>query len=716
MKRNDIRGLILLIIGILFLWFLFYPQHSGFLGLHTKRILLIVFGKASFIFPIVVLWIGTKLLFNKKLNSTNLKLISDIFIIWALCTILSLATADTPDANFGGFIGKYSEIGITKTVGIFGGWIISLGVIVIAVFLTTGVSFDDLTEFLSKISVKLKSRKKKSLSRPLEEPKEIPKVAIPKPIVIEKDEPKLIEKPEKEPKQPPIKKPDDTKEKKQPAVAAKIKKPETPKTEIKQLKYELPDVDMLDKPQKVDTQLTEDELRECAEKLIKTLSDFNISATIESINPGPVITRYDITLAPGTKVSSIINLSNDIALSMKTASIRVLAPIPGKSAVGIEIPNPKHETVRLKDVISSAKFTESKSLLTIALGKTTSGEPFCDDLAPMPHLLIAGATGSGKSVCINSIIMSILFRAKPDELKFLLIDPKRLELPKYNEIPHIYVPGKKASEASVITDAKEAAKALFLLTKVMDERYKRFAKKAVRNIEGYNELMEREGGKKEYYIVVIIDELHDLMLVAAKNVEEAITRLASMARAVGIHLILATQRPSVDVITGVIKANLPARIAFQVLSKTDSRVILDTNGADDLIGKGDMLYLPTGYSRPLRLQGNFVSLKEIDRVVTFIKKQAQPDYEDIFETIVATEKKQMSNESKKELVQALRLALERKRISYDLLKANGFGNRSADILSRLEVEGFIRKPEGTNRWEVFIDKIEEFLATTDSNG
>ncbi|PIU83599.1 MAG: hypothetical protein COS68_03210 [Elusimicrobia bacterium CG06_land_8_20_14_3_00_38_11] len=395
---------------------------------------------------------------------------------------------------------------------------------------------------------------------------------------------------------------------------------------------------------------------------------------------------------------------------MKTESIRVLAPIPGKSAVGIEIPNLKQAIVGLKDIITSKKFTESTSLLNFAIGKTTAGEPFCDDLAPMPHLLIAGATGSGKSVCINSIIMSLLFRARPDELKFLLIDPKRLELPIYENIPHLYVPGKKPENVSVLTDAKEAANALKLLVKVMEHRYETFAKKAVRNIDGYNELIAKEGGKKEYYIIVIIDELADLMLIASNDVEESIMRLAQMARAVGIHLVLATQRPSVDVITGVIKANLPARIAFQVLSKTDSRVILDVNGAEDLLGRGDMLYLPTGSSKPMRMQGNYVSVKEIERVTNFIKKQAKPDYEDIFETIVATEKKEVSEESRKELIDALKLALERKRISYDLLKANGFGNRAADVLSRLEVEGFIRKPEGTNRWEVFTDKIEEFLS------
>lgn len=702
MKRNDIRGFILLTAGILFLWFLFYPQQSGFLGLYTRKYLLIIFGKASYIFPLVIFWIGTKLLFNKKLNNTNLKLVSDILILWALCTILSLATGDTPGKNFGGFIGKYSEIGIKKIVGNFGGWIFSFGVLIVSVFLTTGISFDDFSDFLSKF---FKPRKRKLLSQPIETPKELPKVIVPKPVEIKKEESEIFNK-QKEPKI--------IKEKyaikSEQVLQTKEKKRESSKPQENTANYELPSPELLDEPKKVETQLVEDELRSYADKLIKTLADFGISATIDSINPGPVITRYDIILAPGTKVNSIINLSNDIALTMKTESIRVLAPIPGKSAVGIEIPNPKQALVGIKDIITSKKFTESKSLLNFAIGKTTAGEPFCDDLAPMPHLLIAGSTGSGKSVCINSIIMSLLFRAKPDELKFLLIDPKRLELPIYENIPHLYVPGKKPENVSVITDAKEAANALKLLVKVMEHRYKAFAKKAVRNIDGYNELMAKEGGKKEYYIVVIIDELADLMLIASNDVEESIMRLAQMARAVGIHLVLATQRPSVNVITGVIKANLPARIAFQVLSKTDSRVILDVNGAEDLLGRGDMLYLPTGLSKPLRLQGNYVSLKEIERVVTFIKKQAKPDYEDIFETIVATEKKEVSEESKKELIDALKLAFERKRISYDLLKTNGFGNRAADVLSRLEVEGFIRKPEGTNRWEVFTDKIEEFLS------
>jgi S-DNA-T family DNA segregation ATPase FtsK/SpoIIIE len=279
----------------------------------------------------------------------------------------------------------------------------------------------------------------------------------------------------------------------------------------------------------------------------------------------------------------------------------------------------------------------------------------------------------------------------------------------YKGIPHLYDPCKRPSEVAVITDAREAVRTLAMMVKVMEFRYKEFARETVRSIEGYNEKMKREGRKKQYYIVVVIDELADLMLTTKNEVEESIRRLSQMARAVGIHLILATQRPSVDVITGVIKANLPTRISLQVLSKTDSRVILDTNGAENLIGRGDMLYLHAKYSKPLRLQGCYVSNSEIERIVAFAKKQAQPEYEDVFEKIEATEKKEVSEKEKGELTDALKLVLERKRVSYDILKVNGFGNRAADILSRLETEGFISKPEGTNRWTIYFERIEEFL-------
>jgi S-DNA-T family DNA segregation ATPase FtsK/SpoIIIE len=406
----------------------------------------------------------------------------------------------------------------------------------------------------------------------------------------------------------------------------------------------------------------------------------------------------------------VVALGDNLSLAMKSPSIRVV-PVPEKSAVGVEVPNVQSSMVGLRGILASHDFQNTPSLLSLALGKTTDGCPYVTDLMPMPHLLIAGATGSGKSVCIHSLILSILYRARPDEVKFLLIDPKRLEMPIYRGLPHIYDPRVSAEKADIITQPKEAAESLKKLVRVMEKRYERFAQETVRNIAAYNEKMAQTGGQKEFYIVVIIDELADLMLIATKEVEDSIQRLAQMARAVGIHLVLATQRPSVDVITGVIKANFPARIAFQTTSKVDSRVILDAIGADALLGKGDMLFVPPGESRPTRLQGAFVSAKEAEQVVKFIQQQNAPrQYEDLFVRAPGEEMDKEDAEDKEELSQALRLVLERKRVSQDLLKAHfGSSARATNLLSLLETKGFIHKPEGTNRWTIYFDKIGDYL-------
>jgi S-DNA-T family DNA segregation ATPase FtsK/SpoIIIE len=347
--------------------------------------------------------------------------------------------------------------------------------------------------------------------------------------------------------------------------------------------------------------------------------------------------------------------------------------------------------------------------LPIAVGKTVEGKSYVTDIVSMPHLLVAGATGSGKSVGIHSIIISLLYRCSPDKLKFLLIDPKRLELTVYNGIPHLYDPNKDPSNVEVITNAKEAAKSLTALVKVMEQRYEKFAKVGVRNIDGYNELMKSKNEQEEFYIVVVIDEFADLILTVPKEVEDSIQRLAQMARAVGIHLVLATQRPSVDVITGVIKANFSARMAFQVLSKTDSRVILDTIGAEELLGKGDMLFLPSGEPRPVRLQGSYVSEEEIRSIVNFIKSQGwKADYLSLVKTEDIPREKDVKEIQN--LYKALLLIKERRRVSQDLLKAHfGSSSKASDILSLLEVKGFIYKPEGTNRWSINFDKVEEEL-------
>ncbi len=353
------------------------------------------------------------------------------------------------------------------------------------------------------------------------------------------------------------------------------------------------------------------EIQENARTLAQTLEDFHVKANIINACHGPAVTRYELEPAPGVKVSKITNLSDDLALSLAAFSVRI-EPIPGKSAIGIEVPNKELEGVQLREVLENDAFAAAKSKLTVGLGMDIGGQAIFADLAKMPHLLVAGATGSGKSVCVNTLITSILFKAKPDEVKFILIDPKMVELSNYNGIPHLMVP--------VVTDAKKAASVLNWAVQEMEKRYAKFADNTVRNMETYNNKFPDD---KMFSIVIIIDELADLMMVAPHDVEDAICRLAQKARAAGIHLVLATQRPSVDVITGIIKANIPSRISFAVSSQIDSRTILDSSGAEKLLGKGDMLFYPVGASKPLRVQGAFVSDEEVEMLLDFIRSQGQ---------------------------------------------------------------------------------------------
>ncbi|MEI7528353.1 MAG: DNA translocase FtsK 4TM domain-containing protein [Elusimicrobiota bacterium] len=453
---------------------------------------------------------------------------------------------------------------------------------------------------------------------------------------------------------------------------------------------------------------SDEEMAGAKKKLEETLKSFNISAYVADIYPGPVITRYEVTPAPGVKISSIVSLSNDLALAMKAAGIRVIAPIPGKSAIGFEIPNLKRAKVCLREVLESSEFNDRKEPLLFAIGRHAEGSMAMADLEGMPHLLVAGSTGSGKSVFLQSLIVSLMYRRTPDELKFVFIDPKRLELSSYQDIPYLYDPKETPDRVAVITDAKDAAKTLIALTKVMMKRYKKFERARVKNIAGYNKWAKANNEPQEYYIVVVIDELADLMVQAKNVVEENIQRLAQMARAVGIHLVLATQQPSVDVITGVIKANLPSRVALQVTSKVNSRVILDTGGAEALIGKGDLLYLTKDSPKPLRIQGAYVSEAEINKVVEYLKTQGKPHYTPLEEEEEGSVSGKGS--SSEELLTALRLVLARRRVSQDLLKAHfGSSSRATNILSILEVNGFIQKPEGSNRWEIYFDKIESHL-------
>ena len=485
--------------------------------------------------------------------------------------------------------------------------------------------------------------------------------------------------------------------------------------------YEYPPVELLSKGKKA-SRGSAKMLADTAAKLQKTLYSFGVSAKVENVSVGPTITRYELKPAEGTRVSKIANLADDIALNLAAETIRIEAPIPGKQAVGIEVPNKEKEAVHLREVIESSEFENNKSKLSVALGKDVAGKTIIADIGKMPHVLIAGSTGSGKSVCINSIITSIIYNAKPSEVKLVMVDPKVVELSVYNGIPHLLIP--------VVTDPKKAAGALAWAVQEMDDRYNKFAQKGVRDLKGYNKAIEKENeNAKLPQIVIIIDELADLMMVAAKEVEEAICRLAQKARAAGMHLVIATQRPSVDVITGLIKANVPSRIAFAVSSQVDSRTILDSTGAEKLLGKGDMLFYPVGASKPLRVQGAFVSDDEVEKIVDFIKMNAgEVSYsEDIIESI------EKSNESDKELLEseaceddsdpflqdAIETVIETGQASTSFIQRRfkvGYA-RAGRIIDQMEERGIISGYQGSKPREVLMskEKWEELKMQTSKN-
>ena len=468
--------------------------------------------------------------------------------------------------------------------------------------------------------------------------------------------------------------------------------------------YEFPPIEMLEKGAKT-TRGGKKSVTETASRLQKTLYNFGVSAKVEKVSVGPAITRYELKPAEGVRVSKIAKLADDIALNLAAESIRIEAPIPGKQAVGIEVPNKDNEMVHLRDIIDSEKFANAESKLAMALGKDVAGEEVVTDIAKMPHVLIAGSTGSGKSVCINTLITSIIYKAKPSEVKMVMIDPKVVELSVYNGIPHLLIP--------VVTDPKKAAGALEWAVQEMVKRYSLFAEKGVRDIKGYNaELDKEEGGEKLPQIIIIIDELADLMMVAAKEVEDAICRLAQMARAAGMHLVIATQRPSVDVITGIIKANIPSRIAFAVSSGIDSRTILDMVGAEKLLGKGDMLFSPIGSSKPQRIQGAYISDKEIEKIVDFLKANGEVTYnEDILEKIENNNKsdKEMEeddDDTDDRLMEAIEEVVNSGQASTSFIQKRlkvGYA-RAGRIMDQMEERGIISGYAGSKPRQVLMSK------------
>lgn len=460
--------------------------------------------------------------------------------------------------------------------------------------------------------------------------------------------------------------------------------------------YQLPSISLLNAPMNHDQSSEYNAIQTNAKKLEQTFLSFGVKAKVIQVHLGPAVTKYEVLPDIGVKVSKIVSLQDDLALALAAKDIRIEAPIPGKSAVGIEVPNSEIAVVTLREVLEAKENHLPEEKLLVALGRDVSGQPILAKLNKMPHLLVAGSTGSGKSVCINGIIVSILMRAKPSEVRLMMIDPKMVELSVYNGIPHLLAP--------VVTDARKAAQALQKVVSEMERRYDLFSATGTRNIEGYNEQLQ-EGEQKLPYIVVIVDELADLMMVASGEVEEAITRLAQMARAAGIHLILATQRPSVDVITGIIKANIPSRIAFAVSSAIDSRTILDMGGAEKLLGRGDMLYLPSGASKPVRVQGAFVSDYEVECVILNVIKQQQAQYEEAMiptdETVV-----HYSEELDDLYDEAVNVVVELQTASVSLLQRKlriGYA-RAARIMDQLELHGVVSAADGSRPRHVLVSK------------
>jgi len=700
-----------------------------------------MFGITNYLVPFAVFVLGINLIMQNKGNRTRVfKLILMFIICIAFLSFLIYSKElFIKDDTFGNFIKRVYNYGVNKKAGgvlgglampfvslfgLVGTYIIFICVSILIFFKLTGIHPAAIVAFFLR-KLKNYSEKKtlrKNIERENSEPK-VDKKEVKEKIPFEKfDLANQIEMDEKGTINAEEKSVDEKVESKKEEQIENVKNNETSKgkdneqiptinidtTEPEPQNYILPSVDLLQKHKGTSVEGYKKELMATAEKLQDTLDSFGVSAKVINVSRGPAVTRYELAPNAGVKVSKIVGLTDDIALNLAAPSIRMEAPIPGKSAVGIEIPNKSVDAVYFRDVVESNVFKESESKIGFGLGKDTSGNFMIADIAKMPHVLIAGATGSGKSVCINTIITSILYKAKPNEVKLIMVDPKVVELGVYNGIPHLLIP--------VVTDPKKAAGALNWAVQEMVNRYNLFAQKGVRDMKGYNEALKAAGEDGLLpQIVIIIDELADLMMVAPNDVEDAICRLAQMARAAGMHLVIATQRPSVDVITGLIKANVPSRIAFAVSSQVDSRTILDMAGAEKLLGKGDMLFYPIGASKPMRVQGAFVTDKEVEAVVNFIKSNsAEVKYdEDVLEKIQngpSGSEKQGDEEDEVDplLNDVISLVVEIGQASTSLIQRRfkvGYA-RAARIIDQMEARGVISGFEGTKPRQVLITKQE----------
>jgi len=625
----------------------------GKAGSYIADLLIQIFGMMSYAVTAVMLFFG--LLYLKKKEPPHILVFSAglVLLFLALSSLFQIVIGKVHlrgvPVEFSGFLGSLLERALMNAFNYFGSILISAVILLISVFLIIQAPL------LSVLEERIARRK----------------------VVERRREIKVTEEKKEEPKA----------EKKAAVVQETFEF-------FKEIgPYKLPPTSLLDAVERKEVKVDKESIQANASILEKKLKDYGIDGRVTEVRPGPVITMYEFEPAPGIKVSRIANLADDLAMALSSVSIRIIAPIPGKSVVGIEIPNTVRQTVYLREIIESDMFAASHSHLTLALGKTIAGEPFVAELAKMPHLLVAGATGSGKSVSLNSMICSILFKATPTNVRFLMIDLKMLELSFYEGIPHLLLP--------VVTNPKNAKTALRWMTDEMERRYAMMAEKGVRNIEKYNQKMVKQESETIPYIVVVIDELADLMMVSPKEVEEYIARLAQMARASGIHLILATQRPSVDVLTGIIKANFPARISCKVFSKVDSRTILDTNGAESLLGFGDLLFLSPGIGRLQRLHGPFVSEGEIRRIVEFLKQQGTPAYHQ--EILEEKEEEDAGEEMDDEKYrEAVEFVMTRGEASISMIQRRfriGY-NRAARIIERMETEGIVGPSDGVKSREV----------------
>lgn len=701
---------------------------GGFVGAFLADLLLQGLGLSSYLLPVFLCLAAAQMFRTSDRGVALSRTMGYLILLVSVGVILSVVIDTESARDAGGIVGGFlKESVLIPLFGRFSATLIALFTLLLSIMLLTQNSlldiigyaktnFDGLKKSLvPAVNNRLKEFQERKDKRKGENTKKEKKDYIPPPIVL-KDEPNdelVVKKPLKKPALPP----------------EQFKLPEVGEG------YKFPPMELLDPPEGEQFRIDKETLHANSLILQKKLEDFGVAGEVVAVRPGPVITMYEFKPAAGVKVRRIVLLADDLAMALRAVSVRILAPIPGESVVGIEIPNPRRETVRLREVIESEAYRNSESKLTLALGKDIGGTPFATDLAKMPHLLVAGATGTGKSVSINAMILSILYKSSPQDVKFIMVDPKMLELTMYEEIPHLLVP--------VVTDPKKAAAALFWAMDEMDRRYRLMRDRGARNLDNYNRTLEKEAGNKKAVIdltepesneapialggdvskdgplvheklpriVIIIDELADLMLTVGRDIEEYITRLAQKARAAGIHLILATQRPSVDVITGLIKANFPARISFQVTTRVDSRTILDSMGGEKLLGNGDLLFLPPGTARLIRVHGAFVSDQEVRKVMKFIKQQGQPNYRpEVLEAKRDVEAAAAADEEYDEMYdQAVAIVTDTQQASISMVQRRlrvGY-NRAARMIERMERDGVVGPAEGAKPREVYARKIED---------